>query len=63
MILRRAFGRPVAHRIADRLESGGVRGDVVRVRQAVAHDDVQHRQEQREVGAGADRQDRGRRCA
>ena len=64
----RALRRPLGRDRARLLPAARVAADEVRVEQAVAVDDVQHRAEQREVGAGAHRQMqvralRGRRAA
>ena len=49
--------RPIAHGLAHRIEAGRVGVAMYSViRQAVADDHVQHRQEQRQVGAGPHRQ-------
>ena len=46
---------PGLGRFGGLLEAGGVRVDELPIGESVANDDVQHGQEQRQVGAGADR--------
>ena len=54
--LRHALGRVVAHRLAQRLEAGRVRGDVLAIDEVVLDDEVNQAVDEREIGARPERQ-------